>query len=47
MFFFFFFVFVFDKEGVVHQEKAPESQTLIKQNYLEVLRNLRDTARRL
>jgi hypothetical protein len=36
----------FDHEGVVHHDYAPESQTVIKAYYVEVLHRLRDALRR-
>ena len=36
----------FDFRGILHHEYAPESQTINKENYLEVLRRLRDAVRR-
>ena len=36
----------FDHEGVVHHEYAPPGQTITKDYYIEVLRQLRDAVRR-
>ena len=36
----------FDFRGIVHYKYAPEGQTIYKEYYLEVLRRLRDAARR-
>ena len=37
---------IFDSEGIVHHEYAPEGQTINKEFYLEVLRRLRESVRR-
>jgi len=37
--------FFFDHEGVVHHEYAPPGQTITKDYYIEVLRQLRDAVR--
>ena len=39
-------VFFFDHEGVVHHEYAPPGQTITKDYYIEVPRQLRDAVRR-
>jgi hypothetical protein len=36
---------VFDFEGVVHHEYAPDGQTITKEFYVEVLRSLRESVR--
>ena len=36
----------FDSSGIVHHEYAPEDQTINKEYYLQVLRRLREAARR-
>ena len=36
----------FDYEGIVHDEYAPDGQTINKEFYLEVLRSLRESVRR-